>query len=557
MQICITTKRKLKDSFLYSLFAVSNECITVTVTSIAMEFLVSNAHSIKTLARVIQAASKIGDDVMLASAQTAVQLRTLSSSHSTCAEFTFTRPFFDRLQLPRTQLDVKIPTRTLLTVFRAPAVLASVRMRTSSRSHALVFTITTLKSRLRKTYRVPILDGRLGKTIFSSRGCTCMLLTRAQLFLDVLKNFHGKLDEITFTPTAAALRISSFVHSETAVTRNRVLRTEMTLDAAEFDVHRFEKTEEVVLTIFCKFFRAVLEFCEHVESPLRMWYERSGYPLLFDVEAGPPGGEPDFTAHFIFATRLTPAAAHAAATQSNPAAVTPNAAEAPPSSSAAGMERPPSMPVGEHSQLRPRLEQNALPELPMPIESAPSMAPPRARSPEVVDQGQSSDATQSPERRAPVTRRVPPPPSRHVIPDTGPSHVSETPQSEMPQDAMDVADEIRPGPPPGRSPARRPKVSDPLKNGVTPPRKRRAMTLPKETPPQSASKGASHGTEPDDVIPDTPQLNADSETPARSALTASPQTRRGSLFESDDVVDGEDVEDEDDEEYVAATPPPE
>lgn len=510
-----------------------------------MEFTVSAIPSIKTLARVTQAASKIGDDLMLASTTTGLSLRTLSSSHSTCASFTFTTPFFDTLKLPRTQLDVKLASRNLLPIFRLPDRLASIRMRSSSRQHALIFTVTTSKTRLRKTYRVQILDGRLGKTIFSPAGCRNTLVTRASLFLDVLRNFHGKLDEITFTPVAGgALRISSFVHDEAAAVSNRILRTEMTVGAEEFDAHRFDGERGVVLTIFCKFFRAVLEFCDSLDSPLRMWYEKSGSPLLFDVEVAAAADEAHhFKAQFIFATRHTPVANEVVATASNAEASQPSSrgrgSVGRRTSSGAGTAD-----MGE----RPPLATSALPPLALPFDSAPSGAGALATGGPPVVEADGSDATQTPPR-GPSPTRADPPSARKTVPDSGPSHVSETPQS------TDV-DEVRPGPlPAGRSPLRRPKATDPHANGVTPLRKRRAMVMRRETPTAS---GGRDGSVPDEVVPDTPLVDADQEMAARGVLEASPRTRRGSLFESEEVDEGNVDEDEDeDDEYVAATPPPE
>lgn len=77
----------------------------------------------------------------------------------------------------------------------------------------------------------------------------------------------------------------------------------------------------------------------------------------------------------------------------------------------------------------------------------------------------------------------------------------------------------------------------------------------RETPTAS---GGRDGSVPDEVVPDTPLVDADQEMAARGVLEASPRTRRGSLFESEEVDEGNVDEDEDeDDEYVAATPPPE
>lgn len=270
-----------------------------------MEFNLSELSSIKTLARALHCAAKIGDDIMVTGGNNEIEMRTLNSSHSSSAKFRFPRSFFEKLVLPRSELDIKVPVRSLISVCRSPASILSLRMRWSPNATSLMF-ICTSKTSLTKTYFVPILEGCLGLTLFNKKSCSCMLQTRARFFIDLIGNFHGKLDEITFAPSANKMRIASFV-DDMASTTNRILRTEMTVDVQEFEVHRYSKQHDVMLTIFCKYFRAVLEFCDHFESSMRMWYEATGHPMLFELELGSPGDTSVFHAEFVFATRHTEA----------------------------------------------------------------------------------------------------------------------------------------------------------------------------------------------------------------------------------------------------------
>lgn len=98
------------------------------------------------------------------------------------------------------------------------------------------------------------------------------------------------------------MRVASFV-DDVSNPANVILRTEMTLAAREFDTYTFAKPNPVSLTIFCKYFRAALDFCEPFDAPLRMWYEKSGFPVLFELAAIGTAAEALFDAQFIFASR--------------------------------------------------------------------------------------------------------------------------------------------------------------------------------------------------------------------------------------------------------------
>ncbi len=266
-----------------------------------MEFEVTDSGAIRTLARVFQGASKVGDDVMIGSGAGTVQMRTLNNTHSTCAMFVFRRPFFDRLTLPSTQLDIKLPSRAVLPIFRTPANIQSLRVSTNDDS----LTVRTVsRSRLLKTYHVPVLEGRLGVTVFSRTSCSCSLSAPSRFWQDVLTNFSTRLDEITLTPTTNTVRVASFADVDPSATL-RMLRTEMELSAAEFESYNFAKpeTEEVSLTIFCRYFRGFLEFSDHFDAPMRMHYEAAGMPLLFELDFNAVGLDSHFDAQYVFATR--------------------------------------------------------------------------------------------------------------------------------------------------------------------------------------------------------------------------------------------------------------
>jgi Rad9 len=334
-----------------------------------MDCVVNDVASVRTLARLVQCAARIGDEVTFTASRDSLRVRTLNASHSACAEFVLLRPFFAAFSSssgaaaaawgcggaipqgadapaaaaggipaaePAQQPSARVPARALLPIFRAPAAIERVRIALRSnggaqgggaargkdarpgdghKQHsstggggggggdALVITVRA-RSAVRKAFRVPVLAGYAPHAVYARDRDAGCLYVRPRFFIDVLANFHARLDEITFSPTPAALRIASFV-DDAANPQSSILRTEMSVDHREFDLFRVpEHRPDVSLTFYFKPFRAVLDFCEHFDAPLSMYFHDSGQPILFSIELAAPGAAKHFEATFIFATRI-------------------------------------------------------------------------------------------------------------------------------------------------------------------------------------------------------------------------------------------------------------
>lgn len=265
-----------------------------------MDLQITDSGSIRALSRMIYCAAKIGEHLQLSwQSPSTLSLRAINPSHSTYAHFRCFAPFLSSTTPPTSGLSFKLPCRSLLPPFRSSQSILSLRISTAK--SCVVFSLHT-RNALVKTFRVPVSDGRIGVTAFDKRTVSCTLSARASLFMDVLAHFHARLDEITFSPSQPSMRVASFV-DDVSNPANVILRTEMTLAAREFDTYTFAKPHELSLTIFCKYFRAALDFCEPFDAPLRMWYEKSGHPVLFELAATGTSAEALFDAQFIFASR--------------------------------------------------------------------------------------------------------------------------------------------------------------------------------------------------------------------------------------------------------------
>ena len=268
----------------------------------AMDLLITDHSSIRTFSRMVNCASKIGDQIMLVpQPPSTLTIRVINPSQSTFAHFRCHASFFASIHLPRSSPSAKLLSRSLQPLFRAPQSVLTLRIAANSNPVHVLFELKSRTSVL-KRFRVPVVTGRLGLTAFDKRAASCMLQARPRLFLDVLAHFHVRLDEITFAPSATTMRVASFV-DDVANPANVMLRTEMTIDAREFDVYTFSKQRPIPLTIFCKYLRFILDYCDPFDVPINMWFEAPGMPVLFELIPDAAGTEPSFDAQFIFASR--------------------------------------------------------------------------------------------------------------------------------------------------------------------------------------------------------------------------------------------------------------
>lgn len=277
-----------------------------------MECIVGDYSAVRMLARVVQCVAKIGDEVTFRASPDGLHIRTLNASRSACAEFSVHSSFFSTFKCsnPSTshgrdaQHEVRVFARALLPIFRAPVAIGRLKIAFSTSQERLIFDIVS-RSAVKKTFRLPVLDGSVGRPLVTKEACSSFIQCRPKFLIDVLANFHARLDEITFAPTTTSLRVSSFV-DDIASTHHQILRTEMSIDSREFDIFRMSdlvENDETSLTFYCKPFRAVLEFCENADSPLSIWFHESGCPMIFEIEQGLLAATKQFEATFIFATR--------------------------------------------------------------------------------------------------------------------------------------------------------------------------------------------------------------------------------------------------------------
>lgn len=270
-----------------------------------MDATLTDTASIRTFSRLVICLSKLGHHLQFSPHPTApptISVRTINAAQSAYANFILHPTFFSSLHLPPDAVPVKISSRALQPILKSPQFVRVLRLR--STPNRLIIALHT-RSALVKTFRLPLIDGRIGRTLFDRSACTSLLHASPRFLTDLLQNFHAKLDELTITPGPSSLTLSSFV-DDPSNPANIMLRTEVLVNIHEFEQYTHSKPGNVPLTIFCRYFRAVLEFCESLDKPLHMWYDIPGAPVLFEASVAAPGAAPSIEAQFVFASRHVP-----------------------------------------------------------------------------------------------------------------------------------------------------------------------------------------------------------------------------------------------------------
>lgn len=265
-----------------------------------MDFTLTEELSMRTLSRALQTASKLTDHVQFTSHTQSVHLRLLTATHSTYAVFKFDNAFFSSLEFPASAPSCKVSSRLMFPLLKSPQTVSMLRLQ--SADNVLRLTIST-QSGLTKRFRIPCVDGRVSSIRPTP---TPHVLRSSALFLNtLLSNFHIKLEEITLIASQESIKMVSFVDDVTDPS-NAFLRTEITVDAAQFDHHLYGGDDHSEFTFLCRPFRTVIEFCAAVDVPISLRYDKPGAPLCLDVAVLSPLGEPHFEANFVFSSRAVP-----------------------------------------------------------------------------------------------------------------------------------------------------------------------------------------------------------------------------------------------------------
>ncbi|OSX71069.1 hypothetical protein BU14_0608s0014 [Porphyra umbilicalis] len=203
-----------------------------------MDATLTDGMAIRTLARVLTAAAKIGDNICVEPQARSLALRALSSQKSAAVEFVLDGTFFDTYLLlpspltqapggadgslpstpitpvtPRTPSPppaVVVAAKLLLPIFRSPAGIERLTLALPAGSPRLSIHIAGVAG-VTKTFSLPALVGTLLQPVAPRANKACRFECRPGLLTSVLSNFHARLEEVTLAASGEGLRLSSYV----------------------------------------------------------------------------------------------------------------------------------------------------------------------------------------------------------------------------------------------------------------------------------------------------------------------------------------------------------
>ena len=258
--------------------------------------------NIKIFGRAIHSLSKIGDELYMEPMDDNLAIRTVNSSRSAYACFSFKTRFFTNyvptavVQNTQGEEDeavrCKITMKSCLTVFKSLSNLDKTvekcRIHLDMKEARLVFQLYC-KHGIVKTHNLSFIECETLQAVFSKDLLPNCLTAQSRLFLDAVVNFQNNQEEITLNVNPAKVTIRNYVDDEPDP--NKCIRSELALDPDEFEEYQIGVDTEVT---FClKEFRAILAFSEPANLPLTTHFEGAGKPIVLSID-GDAGYEGDF-----------------------------------------------------------------------------------------------------------------------------------------------------------------------------------------------------------------------------------------------------------------------
>jgi hypothetical protein len=262
------------------------------------------AKSMLLFSKMIGCLSKIGEDLFLEATDQKLVLRTLNQTRSAFFCFSLQPHFFESYRL----IEVGSVYRCKLVLKSCVAVvktnpgnvekcIISVRRNDGSMKFEL-----QCRLGVRKTYELDLEESDPLQAVYSKENCPNRMQVMSHTLNQCLQNFPGTLEEITFILGKECLKVKSYFDNQKQENLlKKLLLTELTLNAGDFEAYDFNSNRDVDLTFCLKDMKAILSFCEKLTTPISFFMDDEGKPILMSVSM--PG---TFEADFVLATLLDP-----------------------------------------------------------------------------------------------------------------------------------------------------------------------------------------------------------------------------------------------------------
>ncbi|KAK7865863.1 hypothetical protein R5R35_003979 [Gryllus longicercus] len=261
--------------------------------------------NMKVLARAVQSLARIGDELYVEPDANSMSFRSVNSSRSAYASFTFNRSFFAFYKHEPSQpinssqedsCKCKISMKSCLPVFRSPVMLdrkvENCKMRLEDDGCKLVFEMK-FRMGIAKTHFLPVIECETLQVVYTKDDASNSLLAQVQLFSDTVQNFHSTQEEVTLSVTSQKTSLRSY--TDGSINPSKRKSTEILLDPVEFD--KYVVNNETAITFSLKEFRALLAFAEATGQSVEASFDSGGKPVVFAVKH-----ENTYEASFVLST---------------------------------------------------------------------------------------------------------------------------------------------------------------------------------------------------------------------------------------------------------------
>lgn len=258
-------------------------------------------RNFKVFARAVFALNKIGDELYLEPNREGLALRSLNCSKSAYAAFLFSLTFFSSCDVDKIRNDeynlCRISMKPALMAFKcAKSSEKSVlmcRLFINPRADTMLVQLTHTYD-IVKCHEIPLLECTTAfRNVVDKADLKDSLTASSNLLSSLLSEIRQDISDVTLNAKAEVFTLKNYVNRDQEF--EKLMKTEVKVPITEFE--RYIVPKEAEITVNLKELKAFTVFADHLQSPLNLYFEEAGSPLVIALE-----NDVHFTAELVVAT---------------------------------------------------------------------------------------------------------------------------------------------------------------------------------------------------------------------------------------------------------------
>ncbi|VDD87030.1 unnamed protein product [Enterobius vermicularis] len=258
-------------------------------------------RNFKIFARAVFALNRIGDELYLEPSREGLALRSLNCSKSAYAAFLFSTTFFASYDVDQ----IRDSENNLCRISMKPALMAFKCAKTLEKS-VLACSLfinpkaDTMLVQLTHTYdivkshEIPLLECTTAfRNIVDKADLKYNLTASSSLLLSLLSEIRQDTSDVTFKAGKEVFAVKNYINRDHEL--EKLVKTEVKVPTTEFG--RFNVSQEVEITVNLKEIKAFVVYADYLQSPLNLYFEEAGSPLVIALE-----NDVHFTGELVVAT---------------------------------------------------------------------------------------------------------------------------------------------------------------------------------------------------------------------------------------------------------------